>query len=98
MGDTITQGLGVGMAQSLVSSVGPAGHAGTATYFTADCSHFTFFFTRQLALRATLGFAFQTSGNDYCRAHPQACPDVSEIPLSATATLLWSFDVGHGQD
>jgi hypothetical protein len=98
LGAGLTQGLGVGLAHTFAKTVIPGQDPGVIQYITADCSHLTYYFVPQLGVRATIGFALALGNTDYCTAHPEACPQLADIPITGSLTLLWNLDLSHGQN
>ena len=93
----IQQGLGVGLTRSFGSAptaFGAPASPSSVTFFDADCTHFSFFLTRSVMFRTTLGFSFPTSAG--CGIG-NACGNWSSLgPIILTGALLWNFDTSPG--
>ncbi len=90
----VEMGIGAGLAQSFVGGSN-GGHSGVVSNLDLEALHLTFFGTRSLSVRASLGYALNLSGGDYCDAHPTLCPGTHT--LYSTAGIAWNFDLGAGQ-
>jgi hypothetical protein len=68
-------------------------------FLDIDVSHFSWYVTRQLGLRASLGMGIPLSNQSYCIAHPEACPEpvgtTDALSLSGTLGAFFAFDFGH---
>ncbi|MBS2032920.1 MAG: hypothetical protein JST54_33920 [Deltaproteobacteria bacterium] len=85
-------GLGVAVAQRLVPPANGSGGLQVINFVEGDCSHFTYYATRSLAFRVSLGITLPLGDFDICDQNPNACPHVT--PVSGTGTILWNFDLG----
>jgi hypothetical protein len=93
-------GGGVGIADSFTKTIVPGSHPAPVTFLVTDVSHFSWYVTRQLAARASLGMTVPLNDRTYCVAHAGACPepvgaDSAPLSLSGTLTVLFAFDFGH---
>jgi hypothetical protein len=92
----LSMGGGVGFAQSMTKTIIPGDTPGVSHYLNLDCTHLGFSFTPNVTLRGTLGYTIGLNNGDYCKAHPEACPQLSSVALSGTFALFWNFNFGGG--
>jgi hypothetical protein len=71
------------------------GHSGVVNNLDLEALHLSYFATRNLSFRASLGYALNLTGGDYCGAHPSLCTGTKT--LYSTAGIAWSFDLSPGR-
>jgi hypothetical protein len=94
---SFASGAGVGMAQSFAKSILPGDHPGIVHHILIDAWHVSFDFTPHLTARLAMGVGLRLNEDDYCSAHPSACPQLADFPLTANLALFYNFDLTSGK-